>query len=166
MIVAIYARKNTEQDVSDEQKSVTRQMEHARAYAARKGWTVSEEAIFVDDGVSGAEFKKRPGLIRLLSALEPSPSFQVLVMSEGSRLGRENIETGWILNQVFESDVRVFYYLADRERALDNAVDKIMMQLTSFAAEMEREKASQRVFDAAILRRRAGAGAAAKVSRP
>ena len=163
MIAAIYARKSTEQDVSDEQKSVTRQMEHARAYAARKGWTVSEEAIFVDDGVSGAEFKKRPGLIRLLSALEPSPSFQVLIMSEESRLGRENIETGWILKQVIESDVRVFYYLDDRERTLDNAVDKIMMQLTSFAAEMEREKASQRVFDAAIRRVRAGQVAGAKV---
>jgi len=37
MIAAIYARKSTEQDVSDEQKSVTRQVEHARAYAARAG---------------------------------------------------------------------------------------------------------------------------------
>src|SRR5260370_21021069 len=83
-------------------------------------------------------------------------------MAEESRHGRENIETGWILKQVIESDVRVFYYLDDRERTLDNAVDKIMMQLTSFAAEMEREKASQRVFDAAIRRARAGEGAGAK----
>src|SRR5260370_22936825 len=121
MIAPNYARKTTEQDVPDEQKSVARQVEHARAYAARKGWTVREEAIFVDDGVSGAEFKKRPGLIRLLSALEPSPSFQVLIMSEESRLGRENIETGWILKQVIESAVRVVYYLRDQERALSNA---------------------------------------------
>jgi hypothetical protein len=34
MIAAIYARKSTEQaDVADEQKSVTRQIDHARAYA-------------------------------------------------------------------------------------------------------------------------------------
>ena len=42
MIAAIYARKSTEQNgVSDEEKSVTRQIDHAKAYAARKGWTVS-----------------------------------------------------------------------------------------------------------------------------
>ena len=53
MIAAIYARKSTEQSgVNDEEKSVTRQIEHATAYAARKGWTVAEEHIYVDDGVS------------------------------------------------------------------------------------------------------------------
>jgi len=41
MIAAIYARKSTEQAVSDDQKSVTRQIEHARAYAAATAgrWT-------------------------------------------------------------------------------------------------------------------------------
>jgi hypothetical protein len=39
MIAAIYARKSTEQGgVADEQKSVARQIEHARLYAERKGW--------------------------------------------------------------------------------------------------------------------------------
>src|SRR3989304_3573288 len=42
MIAAIYARKSTEQNTGDEEKSVTRQIAHARAYAARKGWTVAE----------------------------------------------------------------------------------------------------------------------------
>ena len=38
MIAAIYAHKRTDQNgVSDEEKSVTRQVEHARAYATRKG---------------------------------------------------------------------------------------------------------------------------------
>ena len=41
MIAAIYARKCTDQTgVTDEEKSVTRQIEHATAYATRKGWTV------------------------------------------------------------------------------------------------------------------------------
>jgi DNA invertase Pin-like site-specific DNA recombinase len=43
MIAAIYARKSTEQTgVADEDKSVARQVEHATAYATRKGWTVDE----------------------------------------------------------------------------------------------------------------------------
>src|SRR5262244_1994792 len=97
MIAAIYARKSTDQNVSDEEKSVTRQIERARAYAERKGWTVAEEHIYADDGISGAEFQKRPGFLRLMNALRPRPSFQVLVMMEESRLGREQIETAWAL---------------------------------------------------------------------
>ena len=38
MIAAIYARKSTEQNgTADEAKSVTRQIDNARAYATRKG---------------------------------------------------------------------------------------------------------------------------------
>ena len=90
VIAAILARKSTDQPgVPDEEKSVTRQVDQARAYAARKGWLVDERYIFVDDGVSGAEFVKRPGFIRLMNALSPRPPFQVLIMSEESRIGRD-----------------------------------------------------------------------------
>ena len=62
MIAAIYARKSTEQNgVGDEEKSVTRQIEHAKAYATTEGLDVDEEYVYVDDGISGAEFVKRPG---------------------------------------------------------------------------------------------------------
>ena len=57
MIAAIYSRKSTDQTgIADEQRSVARQIEHAREYATRKGWTVSDEHVYVDDGISGAEF--------------------------------------------------------------------------------------------------------------
>jgi hypothetical protein len=39
--------------------SVDRQVEHAMAYAARKGWTVDPTHVYVDDGISGAEFERR-----------------------------------------------------------------------------------------------------------
>lgn len=42
--------------MNDEEKRVTRQIEHATAYALKKGWTVSEDHIYSDDGISGAEF--------------------------------------------------------------------------------------------------------------
>ena len=149
MIASIYARKSTEQSgFSDEQKSVARQIEHARAYAAKKGWTVAEDHIYSDDGISGVEFTKRPGFLRLMNALKPRPSFHVLIMSEESRLGREQIQTAYALQQITDAGVRVFYYLNDQERKLDTAMDKIMGALAGFAAEMEREKASQRTRDA------------------
>ncbi len=157
MIAAIYARKSTDQNgVADDQRSVRRQVDHARQYAARKGWTVDDASVFVDDGVSGAEFTKRPGLLRLMNALKPRPPFQVLVMSEESRLGREAIETAYALKQIVTAGVRVFFYLEDRERTLDSPTDKIMMSLTAFADELEREKARQRTSDAMVRKARAG----------
>lgn len=121
MIAAIYARKSTEQNgVADEQKSIARQVDHAHQYAERKGWTVDEACVFVDDGISGAEFANRPGFLRLMNAVKPRPSFQVLIMSEESRLGREAIETAYALKQLVTGGVRVFFYLENRERTLDS----------------------------------------------
>jgi hypothetical protein len=41
MTAAIYARKSTDQSgISDEQRPVARQVEHARAYPTGKGWRV------------------------------------------------------------------------------------------------------------------------------
>src|ERR671910_86507 len=105
MIAAVYARKSTDQSA---------------AYAHRKGWTVPEACVFVDDGISGAEFASRPGFVRLMAALKPRPPFQVLIMSEESRLGREAIETAYALKQLITSGVRVFFYLEDRERTFDS----------------------------------------------
>jgi site-specific DNA recombinase len=157
VIAAIYSRKSTEQTgVIDEQRSVARQIEHARHYAARKGWTVADEHVYVDDGISGAEFSNRPGFVRLLNALKPRPAFQALIMSEESRLGREAIETAYALKQLVTAGVRVFFYLEDRERTLDSPTDKIMLSLTAFADELEREKARQRVTDAMQRKARAG----------
>ena len=83
MTAAIYARKSTEQNgVADAEKSVTRQIEHATDYAVGKGWTVAEGHIYCDDGISGAEFANRPGFLRLMNALKPTPGFHVLIMSE------------------------------------------------------------------------------------
>lgn len=158
MICAIYARKSTEQGgVSDEAKSVTRQIEHAKTYATKKGWTVDERFIFSDDAVSGAEFgDRRPGFLRLMRALKPKPEFQVLVMSEESRLGREQIQTAYALQQLTDAGVNIWLYLTDRELRLVTATDKMMANLANFGAELEREKAQQRVYDVMIDKARNG----------
>jgi DNA invertase Pin-like site-specific DNA recombinase len=157
MIAAIYARKSTDEGAkAEEAKSVTRQIEHGKEYARSKGWTVLDDHIYKDDGVSGAEWQKREGLARLLNALKPKPPFQVLIMSEESRLGREQIETSYTLKKITEAGVRVFFYLEDKERKLDTATDKLLFSVTNFAAEMEREKASQRTRDKHVALVKAG----------
>ena len=154
---AVYARKSTEQNgVADDAKSVARQIANAREYAARKQWTVRDEHIYQDDGVSGVLFgPSRPGLARLLNSLKPRPPFQILVMSEQSRLGREQIETGYVLKQIIDAGVRVFFYADDREAVLDDPVQKMMLSLANFAAEMERDKARQRTHEAMLRKAKA-----------
>ncbi len=157
MRAAIYARKSTDQlNVADEQRSVTRQIEHARSYASRHGWTTDEAHVYCDDGISGAEFSARPGFVRLLNAVRPRAPFDVLIVSELSRLGREQLETGYALKQLSQAGVRIFSYLEDREILLDTPTSKFLMSAVSFAAEVEREKARQRVTDAMVRRAQAG----------
>ncbi len=156
MIAAIYARKSTEQPgVADQEKSVTRQIEHATAYATRKGWTAAPTHIYSDDGISGAEFATRPGFLRLMNALTPRTPFDVLIVSELSRLGREQLETGYALKQLSQAGVAVWSYLEDREIVVETPTDKFLMSAVSFAAEIEREKARQRTHDALLRKARA-----------
>ena len=52
MVAAIYARKSTEQAGADiDSKSIARQIEGARAFAAARGWTVADCHVFADDAV-------------------------------------------------------------------------------------------------------------------
>jgi DNA invertase Pin-like site-specific DNA recombinase len=111
---AVYARKSNDQNLPDVEKSVTRQVERATAYAARKGWTVDPEQVYVDDGVSGAEFGvKRSGFLALMNALKPRPPFQVLIVMDQSRLGRSLDEVPFALKRITDAGVRIFL-LPDR----------------------------------------------------
>jgi DNA invertase Pin-like site-specific DNA recombinase len=165
-VAGVYARKSNDQTgVSDEDKSVRRQEDHARAYAVVNGWTVGDAYVYADDGISGAEFERRPGLMRLLAdaGQKPRPPFDVLIISEKSRLGRESTETGYILKKILRAGVRVFSYLDQREITIESAMDKVVESVLSAADELEREKASQRTHDALVRKARAGHVAGGRV---
>ncbi len=49
MIAAIYVRRSHDQNISEEDKSIVRQLAHARAFAERKGWTIAEGHVYTDD---------------------------------------------------------------------------------------------------------------------
>ncbi len=156
MIAAIYARKSTGQIVSEEEKSVTRQVEHGRAFATRKGWIADDAYVYMDDGVSGAEFDHRPGLQRLLAALTARPPFGALVVMDESRLGREALETGYLLKRLLRAGVRIFCYLDDRELRFDTATEKMVAIVRGAAADLERDSGRQRTKDAMLRKAKAG----------
>ena len=161
---AVYCRKSNAETngnggaAPDDTKSVVRQLEHARAFAKERGWTVSDEHVFSDDAVSGADFN-RPGLMRLLNALGKRAPFEVLIVSELSRLGREQLETGYTMKLLSQAGVAVWSYLERKEILMSSPTDKFLMSAVSFAAEVEREKARERSRDAS--RQRAARGAVA-----
>src|SRR5687767_5635796 len=144
MITAIYARKSTEQSgVAADQKSVARQIDHARQYAAKKGWTVAEDHVYVDDGISGAEFANRPGFLRLMAAVARKAPFSVLVMSDLDRLRRDSVETPYAIKTLNIAGVDVFAFLEDKEIRMDSPLATLITQVQAFGATIEREKARQ-----------------------
>ncbi len=153
---AVYARKSNEDARTEDHKSTARQIENARRFVETRGGEVLAEHIYIDEEISGAEFRNRKGLLRLLTAVENGRPFTGLVMMERSRLGREQIETQWTLKKITDSGTRVFYYQTDEEARLDSALDKVMSSLNSFADEMEREKARLRCREAALRKARSG----------
>lgn len=149
MTAAIYVRKSTAQTgMSEDARSVERQKARAREYAAGRGWTVLDEHIYEDDGISGAEFERRPGFQRLLSTLKRHAPSRILIVMDESRLGRESIETAHVLKPFSLSGIRIFAYLDNREVVLDNLMDKMRLAFTGLMDEGERYRAQQRTFDA------------------
>jgi site-specific DNA recombinase len=156
MIAAIYARKSTEQaGVATDAKSVTRQVENAKAFALTRGWTVSDAHVYVDDGISGAEFERRPGFMRLMGML-PRPPFQRLIVSEQKSIGREMSETAMAIKQLAQAGVEIFEYQHGRSLTPKNAMDKMVGALQGFGDEMHREQTAERVHEAHARLAKAG----------
>jgi DNA invertase Pin-like site-specific DNA recombinase len=149
MITAgVYARKSTDEgEKAADAKSVARQVQRAREYAAKRGWRFDEKFIFTDDGVSGAEFRNRPGLNALLAAVKGKHALNALVVSEQSRLGRDTIRTLALIQVLADADVRIWSYLEDRPITLDDELGEIEQFMKSWAGASERRKAGQRVRD-------------------
>ncbi len=155
MIAAIYARKSTDQNVADEEKSVTRQVDRARLRGRarldrgrrprlqrrrnqRRG--VPEAA-----GVPGAHERAAP-----------APPFQVLIVMEQSRLGRSQDEVPYALKRITDAGVRIFAYLTNSEVKRESAADRFMIHAIAFVDDMAREQSRERTRDA--LRRKAERG--------
>jgi len=152
VITAIYARKSTEQERGE---SVDRQERLCRELATAQGWHVDDRYVFVDKAVSGAEFAKRPGLQALLKTLARRPvPFQLVLVTDKDRLGREQIETAYLLKQFALAGVRVVETKTGQPIALATPTDKVLLSVTSFAAEVERDQARHRTHQALLLKAR------------
>lgn len=149
---ALYGRRSTDEH---QMASMEVQTEEGQRYIAKNGGTLQPEHVYLDDAISRAEFKKRPGLIALLNAANDK-QFDVVIVRDESRLGGDTFRSGLVIQDLLESGIRLFYFYTDEEVTLDGAVDKFMIAARSFAAELEREKTSQRTHEHLLTKARRG----------
>jgi len=152
MKCAIYARKSSEEH---QQASIEVQLGEARRWIEAKGWTLDPAHEYVDSGVSRAEFKKRPALIKLLSDASKK-AFDVVVVRDESRIGGDTNRTSLVIQELLDSGTRLWYYFSNEEIRLKGAVDKMLISVRAFAAELEREKISERTREHLVTKARAG----------
>jgi site-specific DNA recombinase len=148
MNAAIYARKSTEQKgVADEAKSVSRQIAHAKAFAITKGWKTDDRYEFEDDGISGTEFARRAGLQDLLAALKPKAPFQILIVSEQKSIGREMVETAYVIKQLAQAGVTVYEYVHGQCLTPKTPTAKLLATVQGYADEDHGVKSGDRTAE-------------------
>jgi site-specific DNA recombinase len=142
---AIYARKSTAQDASDDAKSVTRQLALGRAFAEEKGWRVVAE--FADDAVSGALTSKLVNRARMLAAAAEG-KFSAVVVRDYDRLSRDDREGPAFIYSLEDLGLEIWYY-SDRSRVdTRTALSRGMLSMKATFAAAEREAAAARTHEA------------------
>ena len=142
MIAAIYARKSTDQsDVSDAEKSVTRQISLAKAFAAEKGWQVIEE--YMDEGISGQESAKLVNRARMLADATQG-KFSVVIVRDYDRISRDDREGPSFVYMLRDAGVEVWEYVSRAPIKVDRAMDRTMLNMKAGFAAHEAEAASDR----------------------
>lgn len=86
MIIAAYIRVSTDEQT---ELSPASQLEKIREYAASHDMDLPDEFIFSDEGISGRDYKNRPGFLRMISVAEQKPRpFEAVVVWKFSRFSR------------------------------------------------------------------------------
>ena len=147
MIAAIYARKSNEQnDVTTEQKSVTRQVDGARAFISSKGWTLDERHIYCDDGVSGALFANRAEFQRMMVDAEAG-AFEAIVFYDLDRFGRHAHQTMVALNHLADLGVTVWDFSTGVRVDLDSFEGRLSATLKAEFAQQYRDQVRKHTRD-------------------
>jgi site-specific DNA recombinase len=158
----IYARlsKEDRDAAGSGVESTALQRRDAAEAVAANGWRCVARP-FIDDGISGAEFLKRPALQAMLRDAE-SAKFDVLVVRDLDRLGREAARVTALLVRLEDAGVRVWSYSDGKFIGLRGA-DLVLTTVKGIVAEGKRDTDNANIRRA--LRGRAEAGMATGARR-
>ncbi len=156
MLAAIYARKSTEESgVAADAKSVTRQVEGARAFIAARGWTINDASVYVDDGVSGALFANRPAFQRMMRDAEGG-AFEAVVLFDLDRFGRNGRRSMDALYTLADLGVTVWDYSTGQAIDLDSLEGEMSTFMKARFAQQFRDQVRKHTREA--MRRKAEQG--------
>ncbi len=145
--VAIYCRvSGTGQE---DNSSLRSQEARCREHAAANGWTIQE--VF-HDVHTGAEWRERSALSRLRADARQQ-RFDVVLAYAVDRLSRKQSHLAIIAEELEQAGIALEFVT---ERFEDTAVGEFIRNAKAFAAEIEREKISERTVRGRIERVRAG----------
>jgi len=147
--VALYARVST----TNKGQDVGLQLDELRQAAAQRGWVVSEENVYVDDGVSGAK-DRRPQLDRMVRDAGAG-KFDLIAVFKLDRLAR-SLRHLLTLSDDLSSWGVGLVSLHDTGIDTTSASGRLLFQILGAFAEFERAIIRERVI--AGVRRAQAAG--------
>ena len=140
---AAYLRLSIEDGDKAESNSIGNQRELIRDFAAeRPGLHLVEE--YADDGYTGTNFE-RPGFKRMMEDIK-SGKINCIIVKDFSRLGRNFVETGQYLEQVFPLFGVRFIAINDNYDSLNSqSRDGMLVPIKSMINEMYSKDLSQKI---------------------
>src|SRR5215203_3458522 len=149
MRVAAYVRVSTSRQVK--LATIEQQLEMVSRYAREKGWELTEEDIFRDDGYSGTALK-RPALDALRDKARLR-EFEVVVVSSPDRLARNYVHQMVLIEELKKDGCRVEFV----ERPMSSEPnDQLLLQIRGAVAEYERTLLSERMRRGRLAKYKAG----------
>ena len=119
MRCACYARYSSD---LQRETSIDDQLAVARRYADQQGWTVLDEHVYRDEGVSGISLDGRAGIQALLAAAESkSRPFDVLLVDDSSRVARDLRDALHVMRVLKFAGIRTIYLSQQIDSANEQA---------------------------------------------
>ena len=149
MRTAIYARVSTPRQARAQ--GIDEQLERIKAYAQQKGFWLTEEYVYLDEGYSGASLN-RPGLDALRDAAA-MVAFEVVLVTAPDRLARKYIHQVLLIEELQGRGCRVEF--TERPMSQDPN-DQLLLQIRGAVAEYERTLIAERMRRGRLAKLRAG----------
>jgi hypothetical protein len=107
VLAAVYARMSDDQQ---RKASIEDQIRNCREAAEEKGWLISEEHIYFDEGKTGTTMFDRPRFAALRAACrKPNPPFRRIIIDDTSRTGRNEADVHGFLDELDYCGINIYY---------------------------------------------------------
>jgi site-specific DNA recombinase len=149
MYAALYARVSTERQGRDQ--TIDSQLTALRVWAAANGYEVTEDHVYLDQGVSGSRLD-RPGLDRLRDAVRDGAVAAIAVLSP-DRLARKYAYQVLLLEEFRRAGCAVVFL---HHAISEDPNDQLLLQIQGAIAEYERAVLAERFRRGKLQKARAG----------